>query len=693
MILKAPKDPPIAARIQSECSAHGEQWIDDYAWLKADNWQEAIEDPAKLPAHIADYLNAENEYHDRATAHLAPLHDELIDEMRGRMADRIESTPARDGPYKYSFRFAENAEHLIRVRTDLNGHTEEVVFDANVQASDFEYFDLGQLEHSPDHQKLLWTCDTVGSEFYTLHIRDIATGQDSDCVIENVGTAAWGDSRTLFYTRLNNACNPTQVYRHLLGSDPEHDELVFEETDERFYCSVDKSRSRDFVFIDTSTDDQDETWLIAVNDLNAPPVLVQARTAGLEYNIVDRQGDRFIIATNADGATDWKIVETPIDATSLEHWTDLLDYRAGRMIEDVIVFQDWIIWLEYIEALPQIAYMDRNGHIKRVLFDEEAYSLRTYSQLDYRAQSLVFEYSSPTTPTETYEFDLQTAQRSLLKKQTIPSGHNPRDYVTRRIAVTSHDGAQVPVTLLYRHDTPIDGSAPALLSGYGANSDSIPARFGSSRLSLVDRGFVYAIAHVRGGAEKGGDWYEDAKHERKTNSFHDFIAVADALVAQRICAKEKIVSLGGSSGGLLVAASMNIRPELFAGVIAAVPFVDVLNRLLDDTLPGAQIKWSQWGNPIEDKEAFDTIRSYSPYENTKATTYPPLYVTAAVSDLRVTYWEPAKWVARIRSIKTDNNVVLLKTNMRSGHMGSTGRFGQLDDTARMYAFAIAVTAD
>lgn len=649
-----------------------------------------MDNPNKLPAPVAEYLNAENEYYNRAMTPLAPLHKELSTEIRGRMAQRTESVPAPDGPYKYMYRFVENAEHPIRVRTDLDGNNEEVIFDANAQARGVDYFDLGLLAHSPDHSKLLWSCDTNGSEFFTLYIRDIATGLDKDYAIEKVDTAVWADDQTVFYSRLDRSVRPTKVYRHVIGTDPADDVLVFHETDRRFSCAVDRSHSRDYIFIDTWTDEQDETWFIPVTNLSASPTLVQARTEGLEYNIVDHQDGRFIIATNANGAIDWKIVETPVDATSVENWTDLIAHRAGRMIEDVIVFRDWIVWLEIVNALPQVAYMDKKGAVKRIAFEEEAFSLSIRSQLGYQAQSLVYEYSSPTTPVQTYEFNFQTSERVFLKQQIIPSGHNPEDYVTRRFAVTSHDGEQVPVTLLYRHDTPIDGSAPVLLCGYGANGDSILARFGAARLSLADRGFVYAIAHVRGGTEKGCAWFEGAKLDQKINSFKDFIAVGEALVAQGYCAEGKIVSFGGSSGGLLVAASMNMRPDLFAGVIADVPFVDVLNRLLDDSLPGAVSKWSQWGNPNESEAAFNSIRSYSPYENTKAVAYPSLYVTAGVSDPRVTYWEPAKWVAKIRSIKTDSNVVLLKTNMQSGHFGKTGRFAKIDDTARIYAFVISV---
>ena len=691
MSLKIHNDPPIATRVKSICSAHGDNWVDYYAWLKPDNWQEVMEDPAKLPMPIADYLNAENAYYQQATADQSALRDELTKEIRGRMVETPESIPVRDGPYEYRYRFVENAEYPIRVRTDLNGESEEIVLDVNAQARGFAHFDLGILSHSPDHSLLMWSCDTSGGEFFTLHIRDIAKGLDMDYVIDNVDDATWADDQTIFYTHRDSSYRVHQVYKHIVGTDPKIDVLVFTETDEPFGCDVYRSLSREYIFISTSTFDQDECWFIPVNNLNATPVLIQTRMKGLEY-AVQHQGDRFIICTNAQGATDWKLVEAPLNYPSIEYWTDLFAYREGWMIADFHVFEDWIVWLEIVDALPQIAYMDSNGSIDRVTIDEEAYCLEVLNQLEYKTASFVFEYSSPTTPREFYRYNCQTANRNLLKRQIIPSGHDPKDYVTRRFSVESHDGAQVPVTLLYRHDTPINGTAPALLYGYGCYGASSEAEFSTARLSLVDRGFVYAIAHVRGGSEKGMAWYEDSKYSGKANSFHDFIAVGDGLVSKDFCAAGNIVSLGESAGGLLVAASMNMKPELFAGVIAGVPDVDFLHALLDDTLPGIPQHWALFGNPIESKSAFDTIRAYSPYENTQAVAYPSIYVTAGVSDPRVPYWQAAKWVAQLRASKTDDNLVFLNTNMQSGHFGKTGRFAQIDDAARMYAFAISVTS-
>jgi len=690
--LTTPKNAPVAAREASICTAHDEQWVDHYAWLRADNWQEVLKDPTKLPAPIADYLKAENDYHEQAISQIAPLKDEIEAELRSRMPGRVESIPWPDGPYKYQNRIVENAEYPILVRTDPNGNLEETIFDVNKEAKEFNYFDFDGAAHSPDHSQLFWCCDTTGAEFYTLYFRDIATGLDKDYVIENIGDVVWGNDRTIFYTRVNSARRTLQVYKHVLDSDPDNDVLVFNEADENFGCSVFRSFSREYIFIQTSTWEQDEFWFIPVSDLDAPPTLIQARMKGLEYDVEGHQGDRFIISTNADGATDWKLVETPVNNPSMEYWAELVPYTAGQRIASVIVSQDWIVWVEVVNALGQIAYMDKQGVINRVKFTEEAYSIGI-GQLEYQSQFFLFEYSSPTTPSQTNSFDLHTTKRELLKQQVIPSGHTPADYVTRRISVESYDSVKVPVTLLYRRGTKLDGTAPLFLYGYGSYGSASFADFSFARLSLVDRGFVFAIAHVRGGNEKGWGWHEAAKLERKTNSFHDFIAVGEALVAQRYCAPDKIVSYGASAGGLLVTASLNMKPELFAGVIADVADTDVLNLMLDDTLPGVIDHYLEWGNPTTSKVMFDAIRSYSPYENSKAMNYPALYVTAGISDTRVFHWQPAKWVANIRALNTNDNIILFKTDMQSGHFGKTGRYATLAGRASMYAFAIAVTTD
>lgn len=690
MKITTPLEAPVAAGHPVTCEAHGEHWTDDYAWLRADNWQEAMRDPALLPTAIADYLTAENQYYEAAMASTAELQRQLIAEMRGRILEQDRSLPDRDGPYHYLHRYDEGAEHPVYLRQRVDSAHDEIILDINIEAEPFEYFDHDIVEHSPDHRTLAWSRDVSGAEFYQLHFRSLPQGDDYDYHLDDVDTAAWVDANTIYYTRVNDQHRANRVYRHTLGK-PGADTLVFEEKDERFSVHVEISQSRDYLFIHTGMNDQDEVWFIPVAQNGAPPTLIEPRTHGLEYS-VEHQDDRFIILTNADDAQDFKIVETSVDTPSRSHWQDLIAHHPGTMIHALYTYRDWITWLSVTNALPQIAHMHRDGTLEHIQFEEEAYSLALDGGYEYDTAVIRFDYSSPTTPEQTYEYHLDTQARTLLKEQVIPSGHHARHYVTRRITASSHDGAEVPVTVLHHRDTLLDGSAPCLLYGYGSYGASIPATFSAKRLSLVDRGFVYAIAHVRGGEEKGRQWYEQAKLGGKPNSFHDFIASARRLIEGKYTSAGSIVIHGGSAGGLLVGASLNMAPTLFGAAIADVPFVDVLNTILDDSLPLTPGEWSQWGNPIESRQAFDNIRSYSPYDNVSPQSYPPMLVTAGVSDPRVTYWEPAKWVAKLRAMKTDSNPLLLKTNMTSGHFGKTGRFAALEDSALTYAFAICTMA-
>lgn len=692
MPLQPAPNAPIANKKPSACSAHGKKWTDDYAWLRADNWQQALRQPDVLPCAVKSYLQQENAYFRETMEGTQDLQQQLINEMRGRMLENEDSLPDKDGPYEYLHRYIEGGEHPVYLRKKTGSSSEEITLDINKEATDQEYFDHDLVEHSPDHTMLLWSRDTNGAEYYRVSIRNLADGRDSDYVIEDVDTAVWADNKTVYYTRVDQNHRPSKVYRHTPGTDPHTDVLVYEEHDTKFYCSVYVSASRDFVFISTGMNDQDEVWFIPTSSPHSKPIVIEPRTDGLEYS-VEHQDSRFIILTNADSAIDFKIVEAPLETPARENWKDLLAHRQGTMIRSVEVYRDWIMWFAVENALPRICYTNNNHVINSIAFEEEAYSLSMSSSYNFDDHTIRFSYSSPTTPDQTYQYDLQTAQRTLLKSQVIPSGHNNHDYVTRRIMAQSHDGAEVPVTLLHHIDTPVDGTAPCLLYGYGSYGSSIPACFSGNRLSLVDRGFVYAIAHVRGGQEKGRAWYEGAKLEKKINSFQDFIASAETLIESGYTTAGKITIQGGSAGGLLIGAVLNMKADLFGAAIADVPFVDVLNTILDDTLPLTPGEWSQWGNPIDSKTAFENISGYSPYDNVTEQDYPPLLVTAGVSDPRVTYWEPAKWVAKLRATKTDNNVLLLKTNMSSGHFGKTGRFAELEDTTLSYAFAIIATAD
>ncbi len=678
---------PVADKRPHQSTHHGVTLHDDYFWLRADNWQEAMRDPDLLPDDIKAYLNAENEYYETAMADTKELQETLVAEMRGRIKEDDSSVPVQNGDFAYNWKYVEGGEHPIRVRTPREGGEETVLLDVNKEADGKDYFEIGYVGEDPTHSILAWSRDTSGAEYYALTFRDLDTGEDRSEELRDVGSVAWANENVLFYSKVDENHRPSKVYRHTLGTEQSEDILVYEEKDPRFYCGVSRSRSGDYIMISAGMNDQDEMRFIPTASPEDEPKLIQPREEGLEYS-VEHQGDRFVILTNADGADDFKIVETPIATPGKERWSDLIPYQQGRMIVSIDAYRDWLIWMERANALPIICFMGNDKKVQTISMDEEAYALGVAASPEFDRDMFRFTYSSPTTPAQVFDYNLKTSERTLLKQAEIPSGHNIEDYVTRRIMAPSHDGAEVPVTLLYHKTTKLDGTAPCLLYGYGSYGASMPASFSANRLSLVDRGFVYAVAHIRGGQEKGRAWYEDAKFEKKPNTFHDFIAAGETLVKEKFTSRGEIVIMGGSAGGLLVGACVNMAPDLFAGAIADVPFVDVLNTILDDTLPLTPGEWSQWGNPIESKDAFDWIKGYSPYDNVEAKAYPAMLVTAGVSDPRVTYWEPAKWVARLRTLKTDGNTLLLRTNMTSGHFGKSGRFAALEDAARSYAFAM-----
>lgn len=683
------KGAPLAPKKTHATEFHGVTLTDDYYWLRADNWQEAMREPEKLPDDIKNYLTKENEYYEAAMADTSDLQKQLVSEMRGRIKEDDSSVPVKDGPFAYSWKYVEGGEHPIRIRTPRDGGAEEILLDINTEAEGKEYFEIGFVDEDPSHSILAWSRDTSGAEYYSLTFRDLDTGKDRDVEIKDVGSATWANDTTLFYSRVDENHRPSKIYRHTLGTSPENDVLVYEEKDPRFYCGVGKTRSDAYVILSAGMNDQDELRIIPTDNVEAEPILIQERQEGLEYSI-EHQGEYFLIQTNADGAVDFKIAKAPVENPSMENWEDLIPHKAGRMIISCSAYKDWIIWMERENALPRICFMGKDGKANNISMKEEAYALGVSPSPEFDTDMFRFNYSSPTTPTQVFDYNLNTGERTFLKEAEIPSGHDSSNYIAKRVLAKSHDGAEVPVTILYHKDTALDGSAPCLLYGYGAYGMSMPAGFSANRLSIVDRGFIYAVAHVRGGEEKGRQWYEDAKLDKKPNSFHDFIASGETLIEQGFTSRGNIIIMGGSAGGLLVGAAVNMAPDLFAGVIADVPFVDVLNTILDDTLPLTPGEWSQWGNPIESKKAFDDIAGYSPYDQVEKKDYPAMLVTAGVSDPRVTYWEPAKWVAKLRDYKTDDNILLLRTNMSSGHFGKSGRFAALEDAARSYAFALKV---
>ncbi|MCB4768959.1 S9 family peptidase [Ancylobacter sp. Lp-2] len=675
---------------------HGETLVDPYAWLRADNWRDVMRDPSLLAPDIRAHLEAENQAADAWFAPQADLCRTLVKEMRGRIKEDDSSVPSPNGPFAYYTRFREGGQHPLFCRIPVEGGEEQLLLDGDALGKEPAYFSFGDIQPSPDHRLVAWTADSAGSEYYTLRLRDLATGTDlPDVVEETTGDVLWSNSGAyLYYIRRDAEHRPSFVYRHALGTPPEDDVLIYEEPDKGFFVSLGRTQSERFGLISCGDHDTSEVHLVDLDAPLEPPRLVEPREPGLRYGVEHHPSidgvESLVIETNADGAEDFKIVTAPILSPGRAHWRDLVPHRAGRFILSQSTFRDHLVRLEREDGLPRIVVRTlADGAEHAVAFAEEAYSLGFDPGHGFDKTLIRFTYSSMTTPAEVWDYDVASRERVLRKRQEVPSGHDPARYVTRRLMVEAKDGARVPVSLLFSRDTPLDGSAPCLLYGYGAYGISIPAGFSTSRLSLVDRGFVYAIAHIRGGTEKGWRWYLDGKLTSKTNTFHDFIAAADHLVEASIVAPDRIVAHGGSAGGMLMGAVANLRPDRFAGIVAEVPFVDVLNTMLDDTLPLTPPEWPEWGNPITDAEAFRFIRAYSPYDNVAATDYPAILALAGLTDPRVTYWEPAKWVAKLRATRTNDAPLLLKTNMDAGHGGAAGRFDRLEETALVHAFALA----
>jgi oligopeptidase B len=685
--------PPRAERRPTPVTHHGHTRTDDYAWLRADNWQEVMRNPAALAEDIRGYLDAENAYFAAAMADTDALQETLFKEMRGRIKEDDSSVPSPDGPWAYAVRYVEGGQHPLYVREKRDGGGEQIMLDGNALGEGRAYFRIGGAFHSPDHRLLAWSHDDSGSEFFTLSIRDLDAGGDlADVIPDTGGSAAWSaDGHHLFYVRLDANHRPSRVFRHKLGTSPEADVLVYEEPDPGFFVGVGKTQSRCFILIDAHDHQTSEVRMIPADAPETQPRVVAPRETAVEYHVDEAHGTLFIL-TNAGDAKDFKIITAPADTAGRESWRDLVAHEPGRLIIAHDVTARHLVRLERFEGLPRIVVRRLADDAEHTIaFDEEAYALGLMGGYEFDTDTLRFNYSSMATPARVFDYGMETRERVLRKEQEVPSGHDPSLYVTRRVMAPAADGETVPVSLLYRKDTPLDGSAPALLYGYGAYGITMPAGFSISRLSLVDRGFVYAIAHIRGGKDKGYAWYETGRREAKANTFTDFIAAAEFLAAERLTSRGRIVAQGGSAGGMLIGAVANMTTDLFGGLIAAVPFVDVLNTMLDDTLPLTPPEWPEWGNPIESAVDFQTMLAYSPYDNVGVKPYPPILVLAGLTDPRVTYWEPAKWVARLRALKTDDNLLLLRTNMEAGHGGAAGRFDALKETAIEIAFALKVT--
>ncbi len=688
---------PVAARKELISDRHGRKIDDPYAWLRDPDWQRVMREPETLQPEIRDYLNAENAYTETALAPIAALRAELVDELKARIKEDDSSVPAPDGPWSYYRRFVPGGQYPLLCRrptADDDNTNEQVLIDGDKAAEGHSFFAFGGAAHTPDHSLFAAAIDRNGSEYCEIGITDLETGSPLPDVLANAqGDMVWSaDGGTLFYTVLDDNHRPSKVMRHRIGTAPADDALVYEESDTGFFLGIGKTESGRFIVIDAHDhSDTSEVRLIDAADPASDPRLLLARETGVTYDVSDH-GDRLFIRTNVAESLDFRIAEAPLDMRSSADWTDIVPHRPGCLIRSMIVFEGFLVRLEREQALPRIVIRSlADGEEHEISFDEEAYDLSLMPGYEYATTTLRFSYSSPTTPLRVYDYDMAHRTRSLRKEQEIPSGHDPDAYECRRVFARSPDGVNVPVTVLRAKKSPVDGSAPMLLYGYGSYGFAMPASFSPHVFSLVDRGFVYAIAHIRGGTENGQGWHLDGKLDRKKNTFVDFIAAAEHLIAAKFTTAGNIVAQGRSAGGMLMGAVANMRPDLFCGILGEVPFVDVMNTMCDETLPLTPPEWVEWGNPIRDESAAEYMASYCPYTNVADRAYPNVLATGGLTDPRVTYWEPAKWVAKLRHHNTGDSEILLYMNMDAGHGGASGRFDRLKEVALSYGFALMVT--
>ncbi len=683
---------PIAPRHRITIEQLGRTRTDDYAWLKDPNWQAVLRDPAVLRADIRDHLLAENAYTAATLAGTEALQQTLFDAMVGRIKSDDSTVPAPDGAWAYYRRYAPGAQHPLLARVPVAGDhgTEQVLLDVDAMAKPHAYFRLAGAEHSADHRRFAWAEDRQGSEVYSVHTIDLDTGAALGEPVEScTGNFVFSPCGTqLFWTLRDDNGRPSAVFRRPVGGGPADDVLVYREADPGFFLGVEVASSRQWIILSLGNQETSEAWLIPAADPAAPPRLVAARETGVRYSI-DHWSDRFVLRTNADGALDYKLVTASEADPSRAAWQDLVPHRPGRYITGFALFAGYLVHVERVDALDRIVITDRaTGEARPLAVEEEAYCLSLVGGYEYDTTMLRYAYDSPREPRQVFDYDMATGERVLRKTQEIPSGHDPAAYVVRRLQATALDGATVPITVLARRDAFEAGACPVLLYGYGAYGHSSMPHFSIQALNLVDRGWIWATAHVRGGSEKGWGWFLDGRGPAKPNTFSDFVACADHLVAAGHAQAGRIVAYGGSAGGLLAGAVLNMRPELWAGVAAAVPFVDVLNTMSDTTLPLTPPEWPEWGNPLTDAAAYDVIASYSPYDQVTAQSYPPVLALGGLSDPRVTYWEPAKWVAKLRARSTGPAPILLRINMTAGHGGRSGRYEYLREPALIHAFAL-----
>jgi len=673
---------PTAEKQEHIREIHGDRVNDPYYWM-IDYFKKG-----KDSTKVVDYLKAENNYWTGMMKDTEPFRAQLFKEMKARIKEKDESVPSFKNGYYYYTRTEEGKQYFkyCRKKGNLNA-PEEVLLDVDQLAEGHAYFSASGFSISPDNTKLIYGVDDVSRRQYKLILKDLSTGKTTDLGIRNTtGTAVWAnDNKTIFYTGKNPETLLTEkIFRHTLGTASSADVMVYEEKDKSNYIGVGKSKNEKFIMIYSGATTSSETRYLDAAQPNGTFKVFQPRIKDVLYDVTALE-DKFLITTNKD-ALNFKVMETPLDKTGIDHWKDFIPHRKDVLMEGISEFKNFLVFSERQNGLSQLAIYDRKTGKKEFLkFDEPTYTVYPSGNPEYNTDNFRFGYTSMITPSSQFEQDLKTGKRTLLKQQEVLGGYNKENYITERLFATAKDGTRIPVSIVYKKGYQKDGNSPLLLYAYGSYGNSMDASFSSTRLSLLDRGFAFAIAHIRGGQEMGRQWYEDGKMMKKKNTFTDFISVGEYLVKEKYTSPKHLYAQGGSAGGLLMGAVVNMSPDLWNGVISQVPFVDVVNTMLDESIPLTTNEYDEWGNP-NNKEAYFYMKSYSPYENIEKKKYPNILVTTGLHDSQVQYFEPAKWVAKLRDMKTDKNILLLKTDMDYGHGGASGRFDYLKDLALVYAF-------
>jgi len=681
---------PTAEKVAKELTANGDTRIDNYYWMKLSEEQRDAEVKDEQTQKVLTYLNSENDYLVAKMKHTEALQEKIYNEIIGRIKQTDESVPYKKNGYWYYTRFVKGQEYAIYCRKKGTlGAKEEILLNVNELAKGHDYYSITGLSVSEDNNLLAFAEDSVSRRRYTVYVKNLRSGKIIDKAVPNTeGDVTWAnDNKTFFYTVKDSVTLRSRfIMKHKLGVDPAKDQLVSEEKDETFYTGIYKTKSNKYLVIWAGSTLTNHYQFLDASTPGGKFKEFTPREKGLEYSI-DHYNDKFYVVTNL-GAQNFRLMETPVTKTTKENWKEKIAHRKDTLLESIEIFKDYMVLSERAHANTLLRIIDQKTGKKHYMdFGEPAYTVYPSTNIDFDTELLRFGYTSMTTPNSTYDYNLKTRERKLLKQQEVPGGYNPANYETERLWATAADGTKVPMSIVFKKGTKKDGSNPTMLYAYGSYGSSTDPYFSISRLSLLERGFVFAIAHIRGGSEMGRQWYEDGKMFKKKNTFTDFINCAEFLIEENYTTAEKLFASGGSAGGLLIGAVVNMRPELFKGAVAEVPFVDVVTTMLDDDIPLTTGEFDEWGNP-DNLESYMYMLEYSPYDQVKAQNYPNMLVTTGLHDSQVQYWEPAKWVAKLRELKTDNNTLLLRTNMETGHGGTTGRFKVYRETAQEYAFVI-----